>query len=135
MHRDDGFGFAGDGLFQSAGIQRVSLFVDIDKDRFGSTDADGFGSGHERARRRDYFVAWSNPQTAQRQPKGFRPVAQADRMPRAAIGSKILFKTGYEGTPGEGTGVDNLLDGAIDLLAKRIVLRPQVQEWNMHSPV
>src|SRR2546428_7681488 len=115
MDRYDRLGIGGNSPLDQLWIHRISLLIDVHKDRFGATKSDGFRRRHEGARHRNHFVSLAYAEGQQTQPERLGPAAQSNGKLAATEGSEVLLETGHEWAAGEGVCVDDLLNGGIDL--------------------
>src|SRR5438094_9176281 len=100
MDRDNRLRAAGDGAFQENRVQRVGSFVNIDKYRLRSAEADRLRRSHEGHRSGDHFIPGADPECQQAQPKRIRSVADPNGIRSPAKRSEVLLKSRTESTAG-----------------------------------
>ena len=128
MHGNDGLGTRRDGALQLPRIQRVGLFVDVDKHWLGAAITDRFSGRHEGVRHRDDFIAGPDALGKQCQPEGLGAAADPHGNTRLTVRGEILLQLRHHRTAGERASINDLPDGGEQLGPQGVVLGSQIKE-------
>ena len=135
VHRHDCLGARSDGGLEKLWIHRVRALVDVDEHRLGAAIADRFGGRHEGRRDRDHFIAGSNSERQQRQPKRVRAIADSDGVSRAAECGETLLEALDERSAGERVLINHLFNRGQELRPDWVVLGTQIEERDVSRGV
>lgn len=127
-HGDDGAGAGGDGGFQLGRVQGVGARVDVDVNRLGAQQGDGFGRDDIGETRGDDFVAWADAQGHLGDLQCISAVGDGDAMLGADVGGQALFQLGDLRPQDELAVCQHALDVGIDIGFQALVLGVQVDE-------
>ena len=109
MHRNNRFGFRGDGSLNIGGADHQRITVNVDHDRHGAQQLDHVEGGNPGLRRGDDFVAGADAQRHQRDVHARCGGADGDRMLTAEGGTEVAFQLLVLRPGGDPTGTQHFL--------------------------
>lgn len=127
-HRDDGAGPGRDGGFQPGWVQGVGARVDVDVDRLGAQQGDGFGRGDIGEARRDDLVPRTDAQRHLGNLQSISAIGDGDAVFGAGIVGQPFFQLGDFRPQDELAVSQHALDAGIDFGFQALILCLQVDE-------
>lgn len=127
-HGDDGAGPGRDGGFQPGRVQGVGAGVDVDVDRLGAQQGDGFGRGDIGEARRDDLVPRTDAQRHLGNLQSISAIGDGDAVFGAGIVGQPFFQLGDFRPQDELAVSQHALDAGIDFGFQALILCLQVDE-------
>ena len=133
VHRHDRLGPRRDGRDRRVDVDVERVGIDVDQHRRRADAHDAAGGGEERIGRRDDLVAGADVERHQRREQRVGARRQADRVRHAEVRAQLALEAFDFRAADEALAVADARDGVEQRLAKRRVLRLEVEQRDGHK--